>query len=394
MVFVMFAIVALAAAADADDYQKAACAATPAGTEEYEIVTAAAGCEAKCPDDYSLVSCESDPQNSGSGVQITATSCKAGIATAKTIATCSTGVSSTLEQSGSATGKGELKASCPAGTGALWCYCHSANKRCFQSAFEPVGNACAQTVSDRSDVTVSVLCSGIPDYRVVLIDAEAKLNTSAVFCASDMFLLEPSNGENTCVKDCPPGYINSKDEDAGYGICTVCKGSSARRRTEVCNKCSPGTVPMANSNDCRNMQDMCDEDECTNCKACLTATQLELTGCTVSSSSCYNPTENGCEQNAQEVYACKGKGLGCWYKKMCKSACVCEEWKKVFCGEKYPAGTTDDPLEECDTSFMLLLQGASVPEKDRNASFMALHQERMEVARTASLDESLSGKRC
>merc|ERR1719172_107748 len=34
----------------------------------------------------------------------------------------------------------------------------------------------------------------------------------------------------------------------------------------------------------------------------------------------------------EKIVDCQKHGLGCWYQMMCERSCICEEWKREFCG--------------------------------------------------------------
>ena len=100
-------------------------------------------------------------------------------------------------------------------------------------------------------------------------------------------------------------------------------------------------------------------------------------------SNCVNFDEVWCHKFWSTIYDCEGYSVGCFFKLMCHSPCVCPEWKKVRCG-----GKESGSPEECNAGkasmFQALLQGNT---SSRNEAAHEISDQ------TTSLDESLSGKR-
>jgi len=194
---------------------------------------------------------------------------------------------------------------------------------------------------------------------------------------------------------CPPGYIataNPSGASAG-GTCEVCRGMAARRRgaesgNPSCTQCPRGWISQDGSDQCQHIQDTCDGKQCTSCKACLEGAQTSIgpsiKQCVAKSgASCFHPGKEWCASAQRGLFECQKHSLGCFFEFLCHSACICSEWKDVFCGGRVGNNACSLGLG--------LLEGNSTREVPESKA--ALVQNRADDD-AVSLDESLSGKRC
>ena len=187
----------------------------------------------------------------------------------------------------------------------------------------------------------------------------------------------PSGQFCSCVETCPPGYINvDTATTSGVGKCEVCQGKVHTKTS--CSPCPNGHISLENSDECQNLQDTCQPSQCEACAGCIEQVAPQIAACsTVSSGNCYHPGTMWCTAY-EELVKCQSSGLGCWFKLLCQSECVCDEWKAVFCG-----GDTDN--QPCSSSLMQMVSPA------RNDSSRAQMSEGQ--VETESLEESLTFKR-
>ena len=75
---------------------------------------------------------------------------------------------------------------------------------------------------------------------------------------------------------------------------------------------------------------------------------------------------------------CKSISLGCFYKHMCHSACVCSEWKAVNCGGKV------GELGSCAADALLKGNGGGLTERNNGSG--------SHWASLRSLDTTVNGK--
>jgi len=205
---------------------------------------------------------------------------------------------------------------------------------------------------------------------------------------------------------CPPGYIataNPSGASAG-GTCEVCRGMAARRRgaesgNPSCTQCPRGWISQDGSDQCQHIQDTCNDEQCIKAKGCLEKGQTtigpKIKDCVATSGgTCFHPGKEWCAGAQRGLFECQKHSLGCFFEFLCHSACICSEWKDVFCGGR--VGNV-----ACSEDFGLL-QGNSTREVPESEA--ALTQNRADddarnlvedeaEDEAVSLDESLSGKR-
>merc|ERR1711912_80699 len=120
----------------------------------------------------------------------------------------------------------------------------------------------------------------------------------------------------------------------------------------------------------------------------------DLAGCV--EDDCFNPAATWC---GGRLLKCQSESLGCWYKLLCSSACVCSNWKTTFCGGE----TRNTP---CPASLVQAAKLAQNGSAGRDLIRKALlevnagqaHRENGTSAAGVessmdSLEESLTGKR-
>lgn len=268
-----------------------------------------------------------------------------------------------------------VTASCEVGQ-PLWCFCHSLWGLCRMTAFPPTGTGdktCQQYtprgpahrrrgVGEGSGSKVYALCS-------------------EAHCTEGQFSLT-TDGENLCLEDCPPGYYSLPGERE----CVVCPGASSRRRTQVCNDCPAGYVPQAGSDECVNVQASCGGTECNACASCMGHIAPTLASCV--NGDCYHPGTTWCAAAITGLMQCKVESLGCWYKILCSSACICSSWKNVFCGGQ----TSELPCPQSLVQIALLGQNASLQSDSHHRATSGADSLATTGRATASLDETLSDK--
>merc|ERR1711924_383499 len=113
-------------------------------------------------------------------------------------------------------------------------------------------------------------------------------------------------GDETCLEDCPPGYIRKPNKRGRGGKCEVCQGWTSRRRNNVCNRCPAGKVSRGGSDDCQNMQDSCD-DLCP-CKECMKKIEKTLHKC-VGDNGKFHSGNNWCPEMLQ-LMSCQQFSIG------------------------------------------------------------------------------------
>merc|ERR1719375_1456558 len=141
-------------------------------------------------------------------------------------------------------------------------YCNAQSGLKCEKAWMPAGHSCQGG---------SPIGCGEATAKYAVCQCATAAQVKTISCAETEFALmgsEASTEPTSCVAECPPGYYEMVRGN-GRKFCLRCLGVSRRRRAQTCTNCPSGEIEEINSDECQNIQDTCDKQQCQPCMDCM-----------------------------------------------------------------------------------------------------------------------------